>query len=437
MTAPTASQAAMLAQRDTIETRTSWVVAIAAVVMLALAQGAALIVIVGLPQIAEDLGQGRSLPSAATAFAYFGSGAGGVLCGWLSGRIGMRLVAAMGGIALAAGLALASGGAAWQLLAGIGIGVGVFGTGALFAPMMTHVSMWFDRRRGTALALVSSGQHIAGALWPPVFERAIATVGWQRTMLFYGLFAAALVVPLALAIIRRPPPPLPQGTHGPEPQVGAKVLGMQPNLALALLAIAAFMCCVPMAMPAAHLVAFCADLGISRSVGAAMLSVLLLSAFISRQVWGAISDRIGGLWTVLLGNIAQIIGMAAFLVTTDEAGLFFVAAAYGFGFSGIIPAYILTIRAIFPAAEANWRVPMLIFVSLSGMAFGSWLAGEIFDRVGYYAAAWLVGIAVNLVQLLLVTFLLGRHMAETAKAKTRAGAPAPANGRDAAPASRG
>jgi MFS family permease len=186
---------------------------------------------------------------------------------------------------------------------------------------------------------------------------------------------------------------------------------MAPNTALALLALASFLCCVPMAMPAAHLVAFCADLGISARVGAAMLSVLLLAAFISRQFWGAIADRIGGLATVFLGNLAQVVGMTAFLLTTDEAGLFLVAAIYGLGFGGIIPAYLLAVRSLFPAREAAWRLPTLLFVSLTGMAFGAWLAGAIYDRVGFYGAAWGVGIVVNLVQLALVGFLWRRERA--------------------------
>ena len=184
---------------------------------------------------------------------------------------------------------------------------------------------------------------------------------------------------------------------------------MRPNAALALISIASFLCCVPMAMPAAHLVAFCGDLGISASRGAAMLSVLLLSAFLARQFWGWLADRIGGLWTVFAGSVAQVAGMLGFLSTQDEAGMFLVAAAYGLGFGGIIPAYVLAVRELFPAIEASWRVPTLLFVSLSGMGFGAWLAGAIYDAVGFYAAAWWVGIAFNLVQLALIALLLARQ----------------------------
>jgi MFS family permease len=164
-----------------------------------------------------------------------------------------------------------------------------------------------------------------------------------------------------------------------------------------------------MAMPQGHLVAFCSDLGISRSIGALMLSVLLGTAFLSRQIWGAISDRIGGLATVLIGSALQAASMTAFLFTQNEAGLFTVAAAFGLGFSGIIPAYVLAVRELFPASEASWRIPTLLLFSGSGMAAGSWVAGLLYDHLGYYAPAFAAGVGANILNLLIVGVLVGRR----------------------------
>jgi MFS family permease len=332
-----------------------------------------------------------------------------MLMGWLAGRIGTRAVAITGGAMVCGGLLLAAGGAPWQLLLGYGLLVGLFGNGALFPPLMTYVSLWFDRRRGTALALVSSGQYVAGALWPALFEAAVADHGWQRTMVGFGLFVAAITMPLAALVLRPPPAQPAAGAAGGGPLPGRRALGLPPNLALAALAFASFLCCVPMAMPAAHLVAFCSDIGILASRGALMLSVLLATAFLARQLWGWVADRIGGLNTVLAGSACQVLGMAGFLMTQDEAGLFLVAAAYGLGFSGIVPAYVLAVRELFPAREAAWRVPVLLFCSLGGMAAGAWLAGFLYDRFGNYAIAWEVGIAFNLANLALIGTLALRQ----------------------------
>jgi MFS family permease len=195
--------------------------------------------------------------------------------------------------------------------------------------------------------------------------------------------------------------------HGPRP--GAAVLGLRPTVVLSGLCTAGFLCCVPMAMPQGHLVAFCGDVGIPASQGAAMLSVLLGCAFVSRQFWGYLADRIGGLRTIMAGSACQLTAMIGFLLTQNEAGLFAVSAWFGLGFSGIIPAYVLAVRELFPASEASWRVPSVLLFSGSGMAFGGWLAGAIYDSVGFYAAAFAAGIAFNVAHLIVISTLVWRQ----------------------------
>ena len=215
-----------------------------------------------------------------------------------------------------------------------------------------------------------------------------------------------MVVPLAAIFLRQPPELTPpSGALGAEPSPKT-VLGWPPNLVFALIAMAVVFCCIPMAMPQAHLPALCSDLGILASHGAAMLSVLLGTAFVSRQFWGWVSDRIGGLKTVLIGSVFQIVAMAAFMVTQDEVGLFTVAAAFGLGFAGIIPAYILAIRELFPASEAYWRIPTFLLCSGTGMALGGWLAGALYDHFGFYAPAFAAGVAANAVNIAIIGALV-------------------------------
>jgi MFS family permease len=145
-----------------------------------------------------------------------------------------------------------------------------------------------------------------------------------------------------------------------------------------------------------------------------MLAVLLTSAFLSRQFWGWLSDRIGGLRTLLIGSACQAVTLTGFLLTQDEAGLFFVAAAFGLGFSGLIPAYVLTVRELFPAAEAGWRIPTLLLFSGSGMAAGGWLAAVIYDHFGFYGAAFGAGLVFNAANLTVLGFLNLRRRARPA-----------------------
>jgi len=320
-----------------IDSGQGWRITVAALTILSVALGAPYVVIVALKVIAADLGGYRSTPSAAASLAMLGTGIGGLLMGWLADRLGVKWVVAFGALMVGAGLALSSGGEVWQLFVGHGLLIGFLGNGAINAPLYVYVTRWFEQRRGAALALLSGGQYIAGASLPPLFERAISTWGWRSTMLAYGILVTSVVVPLALVFLR-PAPEAPELT--PQRQDGAPrsdVLGLRPNATFGLIAGAAFLCCVPMAMPASHLIALCGDLGFEPSHGPALLTVLLVCAFLSRQLWGFISDKVGGIRTLLIGSLAQATAISGFLGTQDERGLLAVAAAFGFGFSGLIP----------------------------------------------------------------------------------------------------
>lgn len=401
---------------SSIESRASWVIASVALFIMMMAFGSAWITAVALKDIAAEVGGTRSIPALASALAWLGSGIGGIVMGRIADRVGTRWTVLFGALMIGLGLAISTLGPPWPLWIGHGLFIGLIGLGGINAPMYIYVSRWFDRRRGSALALISSGSYLAGAMWPPVFEQAIAAFGWRQTMLWYALAEIVIIVPLAAIYFRHPPEVVHAAPAAGSAHSQARVLGLPPNLVFASMCGAAVLCCIPMAMPQGHLVAFCSDLGISRSMGALMLSVLLGTAFLSRQVWGAISDRIGGLATVLIGSVWQAGAMIAFLFTQNEAGLFMVAAAFGLGFSGIIPAYVLALRELFPASEASWRIPTLLLCSGLGMAIGGWLAGLLYDHFGFYAPAFAAGVGANILNMLIVGLLVARQRSRAAYA---------------------
>ncbi len=397
-----------------IESRASWVVASVSLALLAVAYGGPWIAVVALKTIAAETGGARSVPAFASSLAWFGSGVGGILMGQLADRYGVRWTALFGTVMIAVGLAISAYGApwlgqTWALYIGHGLFIGLIGNAGLNAPLYVYVSRWFDRRRGSALALISSGQYIAGAVWPPIFDRLIEGYGWRQTMFVFGLLQVSIIVPLALVFLRRPPEVIPPRAPASSGAEKPTVLGWPPNLVFGMLMVAAYCCCVPMSMPQGHLVALCTDLGITASHGAAMLSVLLGVAFFSRQMWGWISDRIGGLMTVLIGSVWQFFAVVAFAVTQDEIGLFTVSALFGLGFAGIIPAYALIARELFPARDAGWRIPVLLFCSGFGMASGGWFAGLLYDHFGYYAPAFVAGLIFNAINLLFIGTLVARR----------------------------
>src|SRR5581483_8193782 len=258
----------------TVETRASWVVAAAILLVMAIAFGASWVAVVGLKDIAAEVGGERAVPAFASALVWMGSGFGGILMGRVAERVGIRWTVIFGSLMIAVGLFVSTLGPHWPLYIGHGLFIGLIGVGGINAPSYVYISRWFDRRRGSALALISSGSYLAGAIWPSVFARLIAFTGWRHTMLYYAVFELLIIIPAAWALER--PPDVPHhATNLGAPRAPKTVLGWAPNLVFALQMCAIFTCCMPMAMPQSHLVALCADLGIGAAHGAAMVSVLL------------------------------------------------------------------------------------------------------------------------------------------------------------------
>jgi MFS family permease len=371
---------------------------------LSLAFGAPLVATVGLKSIAADMGGARSVPALGGSLAWLGSAVGGLLMGRLAERFGIRWTVIGGALSIFIGLYISTLGKPWQLWLGHGLFIGVLGLGGLNAPLYVYVSHWFHRRRGSALALLSSGNYMAGACWPIVFEQVTGAWGWRTTMAAYGLIQLVAILVLARFFL----PPVPEVSTGPGAHAGAgadRPGSLKRNGVFVAIALAGFLCCVPMAMPQGHLVALCSDRGLTPAVGAAMLSVLLAVAFVSRQVWGAVADRIGGIRTALVSSFMQALAVSGYLFVQQQSGLFTVSIAFGLGFSALIPAYVLAVRELFPPREAHWRVPTTLMMTGSGMATGGWLAGYLFDKSGSYDLPFAVGVGSNIVNLLLLATL--------------------------------
>lgn len=394
-----------MASPPLVDSRASWIIATAALCCLGMTFGAPLISTVGLKAIAGEMGGARSVPALGGSLAWLGSAVGGVMMGRLAHRFGVRWTVMAGAVSVCLGLFISTLGEPWLLYIGHGVFIGFLGMGGLNAPLYVYVSQWFERRRGSALALLSSGSYIAGVVWPLVFEHTISTWGWRATMMGYGVLEAAVVLMLASRFLR---PAADTSVRAVERKGGERptVFGLRPNTAFVMLAGAAFLCCIPMAMPQSHLVALCSDRGLPAAVGAAMLSVLLAAAFISRQAWGLVADRIGGLRTALISSVMQAAAVSGYLHVTEQFGLFTVSIAFGLGFSALIPAYVLAVREAFPAREAYWRVPSLMLMSGCGMAVGGWLAGYLYDQYASYDPAFLTGVLSNVANLVLLGTLV-------------------------------
>jgi len=243
-----------------------------------------------------------------------GFGLGGVLMGRLSDRFGLFRPLLGASLAIGAGFVLA---ALSNTILGFalahGVLIGLVGCAVTFAPLMADTALWFARRRGIAVAVCASGNYLAGAVWPPVMEHFIATEGWRATYIGVGLFCTCSMG--LLALLMRQAPPNTAAATGPSSvdNQRERPFDLSPNTATAALCVAGLSCCVAMAMPQVHIVAYCTDLGFGAARGAQMLSIMLACGIVSRLVSGALSDRIGGIRTLVLVNGAAVISLLTFV----------------------------------------------------------------------------------------------------------------------------
>ncbi len=364
-------------------------------------------IVVSLPSVQAEFGVARAAATLPYSAALFGLVLGGVLMGWLSDRFGVVVPVVLGAFALGGGyVAVSMAESLWAFALIYGGVIGLLGASAVFAPLVADTSHWFDRRRGMAVALCASGNYIAGALWPPILQHFIDTVGWRQTHFGVGVFCLVTMLPLALAL-RRPTPmaavvPRLAGAPPDAP------LGMAPNTLQALLILAGIACCVAMAMPQVHIVAYCVDLGYGAARGAEMLSLMLVMGTVSRLASGWIMDRIGGLATLLLGSVAQAVALTLFLPFDGLVSLYLISAVFGLFQGGIVPSYAIIVRRFFPPMEAGTRVGLVLSATLAGMALGGWMSGAIFDSTGSYQAAIVNGLGWNALNIAIAAWLLWR-----------------------------
>ncbi len=239
----------------------------------------------------------------------------------------------------------------------------------------------------------------------------IADHGWRVTYWAAGALCFVAMIPLALTLRRKPPQ---QQTTAAGTIVGGAIhsprsLGLSPNGLQAVLVVAGIGCCVAMSMPQVHIVAYCADLGYGVARGAEMLSLMLGFGIVSRIASGWIADRVGGVKTLLLGSTLQCVALVFYLVDDSVNSLYLASALFGLFQGGIVPSYAIIVREYFPPKEAGFRVGLAISSTLVGMALGGWMGGVLFDMTGSYRAAFLNGIAWNLLNGAVAWWLLFRQ----------------------------
>ncbi|MDB5572163.1 MAG: major facilitator superfamily protein [Hyphomicrobiales bacterium] len=361
--------------------------------------------VVALPAVQAGFGATRAEASLPYTLTMVGFAFGGVFMGRLADRFGILPPLLIGAACLGAGYVAGSLAPSLALYGLAQLVVG-FGASASFAPIMADLSHWFVKRRGVAVAIASSGNYLAGAIWPPILQHAIAADGWRAAHLAMGAACLVALVPLSFLMRRRAPV---EAGGGAAPVSRHGGMDLSQNALLALLVVAGVSCCVAMAMPQVHLVAYCADLGYGPARGAQMLSLMLGFGIVSRLISGFVADRIGGLRTLLAGSFLQGAALFLYVFFDGLTSLYVISALFGLFQGGIVPMYAVIVREFFPAAKAGGVLGVVVMATLVGMALGGWMAGLAFDLTGAYRMAFLNGLAWNLLNVGVCVFLLWRQ----------------------------
>ena len=362
--------------------------------------------VVALPAVQAEFNVQRGEASLPFTLTMLGFGVGGVVAGRLSDRFGIVFPAICGALMLGVGYAL-TGIASNLLWFALAQGLIGLGSSATFGPLMTDISHWFTRRRGIAVAICSCGNYLAGTIWPPLVQHFISTDGWRTTQMGIGLICVVTMLPLAWALRRRAPVHR-EEVAGATANAARGSLGVSSNTLMVLLCIAGVGCCVAMAMPQVHIVAYCGDLGYGPARGAEMLAMMMFFGLFSRLAAGLIADRIGGLPALLMGSVLQGVALFLYLWFDGLTSLYVISALFGLFQGGLVPMYAIIVREYFSPQEAGTRLGIVLMATLFGMALGGWMSGAIFDLTGSYRAAFLNGMVWNLLNAAIVLWLLTR-----------------------------
>jgi MFS family permease len=395
------------------DSKIAWQRLLIALALMTIGAAGMYVVVVVLPTVQAEFQINRAQASLPYTLTMIGFGLGGILMGRLGDRFGVAIPLVGASFSMGLGF-IAAGYAAsfWAFALAQGILIGLLGSSATFGPLMTDISFWFDKRRGIAVAICASGNYLGGALWPPIVQSIVEAYGWRSAMIAVGLFCWLTMIPLSLWLHRGTVSSMQlrkgDGRVDASYDKPAAPLGIPSNRLVLLLSVAGVACCVAMAMPQVHIVAYCTDLGYGTLRGAQMLSTMLAFGIASRLISGAICDRIGGLKTLMLGSALQGLALLLFIPFDGMISLFVISALFGLFQGGIVPSYAIIVREYFSPKLAGGYVGTVIMATLIGMALGGWMSGKIFDFTGSYHAAFLNGVIWNLINLSIVGFLLYR-----------------------------
>jgi len=363
-------------------------------------------VVIILPNIQSEFALDRAASTYPYVATMFGYGIGNVIIGRMLDKIGITKPIIFALSLLVVSYVLSVFVRDVFFLSSIQFFLG-FSAAAFFGPMMADISNYFYKRKGLAVSLVASGQHLCGAIWPFLIKDFLLEGDWRNAHLFIAI-VCSILIPILFFLLgnKKPKTDIDQNLSSNKEDINSKVrLSISNKQIQVLLMFAGVFCCVAMSMPQVHIVPLCIDNGYGLAVGTEILSFMLFAAVASRVIFGFLSDKIGPIQTLILGSSLQAISLTMFLPFNSQLSLYIVAIFFGLSQGGIVPIYAVIISKFLPSNEVAERVGLLIFATIVGMSLGGWLSGEIYDFTKSYKLAFINGIFWNIINLCIMVYL--------------------------------
>ena len=377
----------------------AWRLAFVSMFCIALGGGALYLPVVGLKEIAAEFGGRRAVPSTAYMLGFFVMGLGGVFMGWLADRTSPRVPLLIAGVSILVGGWVATSGGQLALFLGYALPLGFLGNSATFTPAMNNIQGWFDKRRSTAVSVISVGPAISGFVWPQIYRWLLPDLGWRRSLVVYGVTAGVLLFVCAFYVR---PSPAARSQAAVQRTEDLSALPMSSRAIMVLLSLAGFCCCAAMAVPFVHMVAFCGDLGLSSARGSEAISLILLTAVAATFAMGRLADFIGPVRVSLLCALIQIFSLLGFVFVDSLSGIYTLSVVHGIPYIAIVQGYALILRQLYGPGILGWRLGVVMLFAMAGMAAGGWMGGAVFDATLSYRPAFQLALAFNLLNLVLL-----------------------------------
>jgi MFS family permease len=374
----------------------AWLMVAVCTAMVAMAFGAIGTVAVFLEPLAAEFGWPRADVSAAYSVATVATGLGGIAMGHFADRMPVRRVALLGALVPGVAFVFLSALRTTRELYVLYALMGLAGIGAIMAPLNSLASLWLARNPGLAIGIVSAGGAAGQGLVPYFARYVIVTDGWRQAYLTLGLLFIGVMVPLALLLRNAP------RAQAVRPSAAG---GPSAIRLLALLSVAAALCCICMATPLVHVVTLGSDRGLAGRDAAGLLAVLMIAGMAGRVAFGRLADRAGSLQTYIASSVGQTALAFLFPYATGGAQLYILSALFGLVFSGAMTSFLTCAREYAPTGRTGLSIGVVMFFAWIGMALGAWQGGLFYDLCGDYFTSFANASIAGIVNLLVLALL--------------------------------